>query len=104
MHIAQRLDNLPNIKAHIRRNLIVAMQRLSKKTNLYPTFFALNGVTEIGSDPVAARGFADIYKGRFEGWYVCLKMFPCINVAMSCSSSRVMIGLFLSGRTRYSIL
>jgi len=50
------------------------MQRLSKRNNLYPKYFALEGVTVIGNDPVAGGSFADIYKGSFKNQLVCLKM------------------------------
>ena len=62
------------MKAHVRRSLVVAMQRLSKNTNLYPTVFTLKDVTMTGNDAIAAGSFADVYRGIFEGQSVCLKM------------------------------
>ena len=62
------------MKAHVRRSLVVAMQRLSKNTNLYPTVFTLEGVTMNGNNAIAAGNFADVYRGEFGGQSVCLKM------------------------------
>ncbi|GLB41983.1 putative protein tyrosine kinase [Lyophyllum shimeji] len=57
-----------------RRSLIVAAQRLSTKSCLYPTCYLLDNVSRESQHPVAAGGFADIYKGSFEGSNVCLKV------------------------------
>ena len=74
-NITQSLDDA-NADPPTRRSLVVAMQRLSKKTNLYPKFFSLEDgdITEIGRDPVAAGSFADIYKARFKNQLVSLKV------------------------------
>ncbi|KAG6914505.1 hypothetical protein DXG01_016854 [Tephrocybe rancida] len=52
-----------------RRQLIVATQRLSIKSGLYPSCYELKGVVQDKDslDPVAGGGFADIYKGSFGG-------------------------------------
>ena len=73
LHFHQHLDD-PDTEAHIRRSLVVAMQRLSRKTNLYPKTFTLKDVMVIDNSRVGAGGFADIYKGRFKDQFVCLKM------------------------------
>ncbi|KAG6843375.1 hypothetical protein H0H87_005296 [Tephrocybe sp. NHM501043] len=70
----QRLLDEPILDLAFRRNLIVAMQRLSVKSGLYPTCHELKDVTPIGDYPVAAGGFADIYKGHFQERVVCLKV------------------------------
>ncbi|KAG6908560.1 hypothetical protein DXG01_004193 [Tephrocybe rancida] len=56
-----------------RRQLIVAIQRLSVKSNLYPVCYELRDVVEDSQHPVTCGGFADIYKGSFSGQVVCLK-------------------------------
>ncbi|KAG6905886.1 hypothetical protein DXG01_017093 [Tephrocybe rancida] len=61
------------IDDHFKRHLIVATQRLSLKTGLYPVCYELNDVIQESADPVAGGGFADVYKGRFRGQIVCLK-------------------------------
>ncbi|KAG6916432.1 hypothetical protein DXG01_006836 [Tephrocybe rancida] len=61
------------IDDHFKRHLIVATQRLSLKTGLYPVCYELNDVIQESADPVAGGGFADVYKGRFRGQVVCLK-------------------------------
>ncbi|KAF8063193.1 kinase-like domain-containing protein, partial [Lyophyllum atratum] len=52
---------------------MVATRRLSSKTDLYPRSFILDDVRRIESIPVASGGYADIYKGEFQGKVVCLK-------------------------------
>ncbi|KAG6906540.1 hypothetical protein DXG01_013248, partial [Tephrocybe rancida] len=56
-----------------RRALIVATQRLSTKSGLYPICYELKDVIRHDNLPVTAGGFADIYKGMLEGQVVCLK-------------------------------
>jgi len=56
-----------------RRSLVVAMRRLSKDANLYPTGFELVSIDLDDEEPVAGGGYADIYKARFRGAAVCLK-------------------------------
>lgn len=67
--------NTPDLDPGFRRHLIVTMQRLSKKSQLYPKCFDLkDAVQAIGDDPVAAGSFADIHKGRFQNQLVCIKL------------------------------
>jgi len=72
-HTIQASDN-PALDAHLRRSLVVAMQRLSAKTSLYPKVFDFKGISLVEDNPVFAGGFADIYKGRLGDRFVCLKM------------------------------
>ncbi|KAG6905644.1 hypothetical protein DXG01_001452 [Tephrocybe rancida] len=58
---------------NFRRGLIVAAQRLSTKSGLYPVCYELKDVIRHDNLPVTAGGFADIYKGTFKGQVVCLK-------------------------------
>ncbi|KAG6834547.1 hypothetical protein H0H93_009035, partial [Arthromyces matolae] len=55
-----------------RNYLIVTMQRLSKKTNLYPVNYKKEGITNAVEMP-SDGGYANIYKGFFLGRPVCLK-------------------------------
>ncbi|KAG6916553.1 hypothetical protein DXG01_006379 [Tephrocybe rancida] len=64
----------PELDLGFRRSLIVAMQRLSTKSGCYPECYELKGVVQEGQHPVAAGGFADIYKGDFQGHTVCIKV------------------------------
>ncbi|KAG6813814.1 hypothetical protein H0H92_006758, partial [Tricholoma furcatifolium] len=57
----------PELDESLRRQLIVATQRLAKKSELYPTCYELRGIVQEGQYPVEAGGFADIYKGQMEG-------------------------------------
>ncbi|KAG6916783.1 hypothetical protein DXG01_005365 [Tephrocybe rancida] len=69
----QQLLDRTDLKSSFRKDLIIATQRLSSKAALAPTSYNLQDVTQIGEDPVAAGGVADIYKGQFQGQVVCLK-------------------------------
>lgn len=57
-----------------RRDLIVATQRLSTKTDLYPRSFDLTDVQPLSYTPLASGSFADIHMGHLRGEYVCLKV------------------------------
>ncbi|KAG6859766.1 hypothetical protein C0995_004359, partial [Termitomyces sp. Mi166 len=59
----------------LRNNLILAMQRLSSSSQLYPTCYEIKNVVQNGSDPVVLGGFSDIYKGTFQGQAVAIKLF-----------------------------
>ncbi|KAG6818298.1 hypothetical protein H0H93_006187 [Arthromyces matolae] len=60
--------------AAFRRRLLVAMQRLSHKSRLYPTVYSLDHENiQVEKHPVAAGGFADIHKGTWNGYAICVK-------------------------------
>ncbi|KAG6907410.1 hypothetical protein DXG01_009022 [Tephrocybe rancida] len=69
---AQLLDDA-DLAEDLRRQLIVATQRLSVKSGLYPVCYGLRDVVQDSQHPVTGGGFADIYKGSFGGQVVCLK-------------------------------
>ncbi|KAG6910448.1 hypothetical protein DXG01_010373 [Tephrocybe rancida] len=73
LDLFQSLLDGPALDTQFRRSLIVATQRLCKKSGLYPVCYELKGVQQDESGPITAGGFADIYKGDFEGHTVCLK-------------------------------
>ncbi|KAG6816780.1 hypothetical protein H0H87_003043 [Tephrocybe sp. NHM501043] len=73
LNFFQWLLDDPTLLEDFRRRLIVATQRLSTKSGLYPTCYDLKGVTQDSVEPVTGGGFADIYKGSFRGQAVCLK-------------------------------
>ncbi|KAF8064400.1 kinase-like domain-containing protein [Lyophyllum atratum] len=70
----QWLLDTPELDSVSRRNLIVATQRLSTKSGLYPACYQLKDVVQESQDPISAGGFADIYKADFEGQKVCMKL------------------------------
>ncbi|GLB43600.1 putative protein tyrosine kinase [Lyophyllum shimeji] len=67
------LDILKVPSPSFHRSLIVATQRLAAKSGLYPACYELTDVTTIGDRCESAGGFADIYKGSFQGRVVCVK-------------------------------
>ncbi|KAG6839972.1 hypothetical protein C0991_009927 [Blastosporella zonata] len=72
--LAMRLLDMPGLKADFRSNLLVAAQRLSRRSGLHPTCYELKGIKLLSEFPIASGGFADVYKGNFEGQTVCLKV------------------------------
>ncbi|KAG6849708.1 hypothetical protein H0H93_006091 [Arthromyces matolae] len=69
----QWLLDLPHVDNFVRRNLVVATQRLSKKTGLYPVCYRVENIVQEDQYPLTTGGYADIYKGQFEGHPVALK-------------------------------
>ncbi|KAG6843839.1 hypothetical protein H0H87_012670, partial [Tephrocybe sp. NHM501043] len=58
-----------------RRQLVVAMRRLSARTQLYPQRYVLDGPVElVHNHPVDSGKYADIYKANFRGQLTCLKV------------------------------
>lgn len=62
-----------NLDPTLKSNLITAMLRLSRKSLLYPRCFTLEGVDQ-DSSPVTAGHFGEIFRGKFLGLTVCLKV------------------------------
>ncbi|KAG6908621.1 hypothetical protein DXG01_003946 [Tephrocybe rancida] len=69
----QQILDIPGVHMSFRKRLIVATQRISAKSGLYPTCYELKDVVQDGEYPESSGGFADIYKGTFRGQVVCLK-------------------------------
>ncbi|KAG6809940.1 hypothetical protein H0H92_014006 [Tricholoma furcatifolium] len=69
----QLILDIPNLDPTSRKKLIVATQRLSTRSGLYPACYELRDVAHDSQHPIYGGGFADIYKGNFEGQEVCLK-------------------------------
>ncbi|KAG6915487.1 hypothetical protein DXG01_011287 [Tephrocybe rancida] len=70
----QQLLDKADLDLPFRKNLIIATQRLSSKTELAPNCFMLEGVTQVGQAPARAEGAAaKIYKGTFRDQVVCLR-------------------------------
>lgn len=87
------LDN--NVPASpFRRDLIVAMRRLSQKTERYPRRFDLEDIQLLEDHPVAAGSFADIYKGQFQGELVCLKVIRAYQSSLIEHMAKVLVLLF----------
>ncbi|KAG6916004.1 hypothetical protein DXG01_008856 [Tephrocybe rancida] len=58
-----------------RTHLIAAMRRLSERTELYPSRFALNGPVPAADEvPAASGSYADIYKVNYLGEETCFKV------------------------------
>ncbi|KAG6890510.1 hypothetical protein C0995_007709 [Termitomyces sp. Mi166 len=73
LNMFQRLlDVLTDVPPDFRHKLIVAKQRLARKSRLYPASYELTDVTA-PEMPRCSGGFADIFKGDFRGHAVCLK-------------------------------
>ncbi|KAG6818414.1 hypothetical protein H0H93_005163, partial [Arthromyces matolae] len=70
----QRLLDVPGLDWGFRKQLIVATQRISLGSGLYPACYELQGVEDVGSFPHSGGSFADIYKGKFQGEVVCIKI------------------------------
>jgi predicted unusual protein kinase regulating ubiquinone biosynthesis (AarF/ABC1/UbiB family) len=56
-----------------RHQYVDVLLRLSRASRLYPESFILKGI-EILGHPVAAGGFADVYKGRLRGQEIAIKV------------------------------
>ncbi|KAG6818581.1 hypothetical protein H0H93_003796 [Arthromyces matolae] len=70
----QRLLDVPGLDWGFRKQLIVATQRISLRSGLYPACYELQGVEDVGAFPHSGGGFPDIYKGKFQGEVVCIKI------------------------------
>ncbi|KAG6916394.1 hypothetical protein DXG01_007021 [Tephrocybe rancida] len=69
----QYLLDTAELDSQLRKDFIVALQRISTHSGLYPACYELDGIRQIGHYPVTAGGFADIYKGKLRSQVVCLK-------------------------------
>ncbi|KAG6811002.1 hypothetical protein H0H92_009379, partial [Tricholoma furcatifolium] len=69
----QKLLDTAELDTPFRKNLIVATQRISTRFGIFPASYELKDVVQDSEDPVAQGGFADIFKGKFQGESVCLK-------------------------------
>ncbi|KAG6807441.1 hypothetical protein H0H92_007534, partial [Tricholoma furcatifolium] len=70
----QKLLDIPGLDPLFKRSVLIAIQRISMRTGLYPTCYELKDVVQDSEYPVNSGGFADIFKGRFQGKIVCIKM------------------------------
>ncbi|KAG6807547.1 hypothetical protein H0H92_007132 [Tricholoma furcatifolium] len=68
------LDNLKEPLPGFKDNLIIAAQRLARQSGLYPTGYNLDGITVISEVSEDSGSCADIFKGKFRGRDVCLKV------------------------------
>ncbi|KAG6901527.1 hypothetical protein C0995_010826, partial [Termitomyces sp. Mi166 len=73
LDVLQWLLDRPGLDQDLRSQFTAAAQRLATKSKLYPTCYELKNITQDSQFPLLAGGFADIFKGHFEGEVVCLK-------------------------------
>ncbi|KAJ3576723.1 hypothetical protein NP233_g239 [Leucocoprinus birnbaumii] len=80
LNLLQNLLDSPCVRsAKLKKELAVAIQRLSKKSALYPDCFVLKDISiekaKDGSIHALSSGkFGDVWKGTFQGQDVCLKV------------------------------
>lgn len=68
------MPDISGSDSSFKRGLILGAQRLCRDSGLYPTCYCLNGVKFTEEEPINRGGFADIYRGEFQGRLVCLKV------------------------------
>ncbi|KAG6823958.1 hypothetical protein H0H92_008469 [Tricholoma furcatifolium] len=73
LDVLQKLLNLSGLESSFCRRILVAIQRLSNRSGLYPTSYELKDVVTMDEHPVDFGGFADIFRGMCEDQKVCLK-------------------------------
>ena len=71
LYVCQRLDIYIDPKHKPRH--VKALIRLSKASGLVPECLLLKGI-EVDGGPVAAGGYGDVYKGKFQGQAIGLKV------------------------------
>ncbi|KAG6907569.1 hypothetical protein DXG01_008406 [Tephrocybe rancida] len=82
-----------------RRQLIVAMQRLSAKTQLYPQRFLIDDPVYLIHDyPVDSGHFSDIYKADCQGSPTCLKVMRSHAASLVERMAKLNILVDASGR------
>ncbi|KAG6899285.1 hypothetical protein C0993_011612 [Termitomyces sp. T159_Od127] len=74
LDLFQWLLDMPEVDSSFKRELIIGTQRLCKNSSFYPTCYSLNGIKVTDEVPINSGGFADIYRGEFQGRRVCLKV------------------------------
>ncbi|KAF9464909.1 kinase-like domain-containing protein [Collybia nuda] len=70
----QMLLDVPTLETKFRSQLLAATRNLATIVDFYPTCSRLRSVELVASHPLAGGSFANIYKGIFEGQYVCMKV------------------------------
>ncbi|KAG6811112.1 hypothetical protein H0H92_008959 [Tricholoma furcatifolium] len=58
---------------NLRRNLMIAIRKLSTKTDLYPTPFYLKRLDQVNERAEAGGAYGDIHRAVYQGRVVCLK-------------------------------
>lgn len=61
-------------EANDRRRAVALLCKLAKSSQVFPQCYELTGVEDSG-DLIGSGGFADVYKGKYRGQTVCLKVF-----------------------------
>ncbi|KAF8993777.1 hypothetical protein BDQ17DRAFT_1367888 [Cyathus striatus] len=70
----QELIDYPKLDSKFRGELIHALRRLSKKSDLYPACFLLKDVQLVGDCPLAGGHSCEVWKGILKKRTVCLKV------------------------------
>ncbi|KAG6824877.1 hypothetical protein H0H92_005558 [Tricholoma furcatifolium] len=98
----QRLLDMPGLELDFRKSLIVAMQRISTNSGLYPTRYQLKGVVQDGEYPISRGGFADIFKGHLQGQAVCMKVIRVYQNTMNDILKQISKEALLWGQLSHS--
>ncbi|KAG6818747.1 hypothetical protein H0H93_002155 [Arthromyces matolae] len=72
LHPIFQLLDLPDLDDEAKKQIVVATQRLSEDSNLYPACYELKGV-KLEGYAVHGGQFTEIYRGDFQGQVVCIK-------------------------------
>ncbi|KAG6907967.1 hypothetical protein DXG01_006692 [Tephrocybe rancida] len=72
--IQKLLDHTPPLEGHFRAILYVALVRLCRKSQRYPSCFSLEDVPNVTRYPLASGGFSDVYRADYQGKAICLKL------------------------------
>ena len=65
---------MPSLNLDYRSHFLNAMLRLSSNSGIYPKILVQNSVTIEGSNPLTGGQFGDVYKGKFQGQQVAIKI------------------------------
>ena len=64
-----------DISPEYKHRHMTALIKLSKASGLVPEYLVLNGFeVRVDGDPIASGGFGDVYKGRYRGQEMALKV------------------------------
>ncbi|KAF5383204.1 hypothetical protein D9615_004938 [Tricholomella constricta] len=88
LNFLQTLLDDPLLEEQFRLSFVVAIVRLCRKSELYPDCFTLTDVTR-ESEPFASGSFGDVYKGRFRGSDVGIKVVKVFQTTQKAEQARL---------------